>query len=189
MTKLTTHMRNVIRDRAVAAAFNPRFAANKEREAEVGRRLYDAVFPADVRAAAAAFPEKEWIRLDSCLRFNVGGLRMVFKVDPGLPVPWGGYGCHELGVITKQELIDLARACSDDKEALQSEQARASNALGAMLRSVSTIKKLAEVWPEGREFYASFEDAVSPILPAIVVADVNAMLGLPAHEATKDDVL
>lgn len=53
----------------------------------------------------------------------------------------------------------------------------------AALNSVSTIKRLVEVWPESQELIPENVESVRASLPALKVEDLNKMIGLPTSEA------
>jgi len=53
----------------------------------------------------------------------------------------------------------------------------------AALNSVSTIKRLIQVWPESRELIPENFDSIRAALPALKVDDLNKMIGLPTSEA------
>lgn len=62
---------------------------------------------------------------------------------------------------------------------LEKEIEQLSASLWAVLNSVSTDKKLIEIWPEALAFIPAAEKANTPQLPALPIADLNKMLGLP----------
>ncbi|MFB0491985.1 hypothetical protein ABIE45_004571 [Methylobacterium sp. OAE515] len=175
---------NLDRDNVVAAALTSAFA---ERRASLdlaadrlGRTCYDSVFKASERKAAAAMP-KGWLRLDSCLRFNVGGLDVVLNlVGEGVPVPGGaGRDCRRLGAVADPDLVGAVQAHLADVERLKDDRAKAKSSLRALLYSVSTVKALRELWPEGEPFLAGLASkAGAPGLPAPQISELNAMLGL-----------
>lgn len=182
--RLTNDLREIIANRAVKHAFDPKFKAWKDEEDKLAREAYGAIFPAAELAAIAKIPSN-WVRHDNCLRFNVGGLRIALRVQgDGLAVPYrigqySGYGCHELGVIQPGDLCDRIRKHVSAVEAEKSAMHRANAQLKAMLAKISTLKKLREIWPEGQQFYAQYEE-VKASLPAIRVDEINAALGLSA---------
>lgn len=53
----------------------------------------------------------------------------------------------------------------------------------AALNSVTTIKRLIEVWPESKELIPGGADAAKQTLPALKVEDLNRMIGLPTEQA------
>lgn len=57
----------------------------------------------------------------------------------------------------------------------------ARNKLGIFLSSVSTMKKLKELWPEGEPFWLQLSDTPRT-LPAIPISEINNILGLPKTE-------
>ena len=183
--KLTNYSRAAIAERAVEHAFAPRRDALKAEADALAREAYVALFPEAETKLVAKLPEN-WIRRDECLRFNVGGQDIVLCVDgPGLPVPYrpkdstsGGYSRNRLGVIPFGDLCDRIQAHALADVKYRDERRQALRATKAMLEAVSTIGKLSEVWPEGKEFFAEYVDKPAPQLPAVRVQEINALLGL-----------
>lgn len=187
MAKLTKYSREAIARRAVAHAFDPRQAALADAEDVLAREAYDSIFPKDEQALVAAIPSN-WFRLDACLQFNVGGQRITLNVKgDGLPVPyrmkgseWGSYGCHQIGTIEHGELCDRIQKHAQTVEDVKRERRDALRATENMLNAVTTTGKLKEVWPQGEQFYADYEDRPAPALPAVRVDEINSILGLSA---------
>jgi hypothetical protein len=74
-----------------------------------------------------------------------------------------------------QQLFDI----DHDAEALKQETEQLSVSLWAVLNSVSTDAKLVEVWPEAVAFIPAAEKANTPQLPALQIAELNKLIGLP----------
>lgn len=74
-----------------------------------------------------------------------------------------------------EQLYDI----DHDAAALKSEREQLTVSLWAVLDSVTTDKRLVEVWPEAVAFIPAAERAASPQLPALPIADLNRMIGLP----------
>ncbi|MFB5952131.1 Nmad5 family putative nucleotide modification protein [Klebsiella pasteurii] len=55
----------------------------------------------------------------------------------------------------------------------------------AALNSVTTLKRLIEVWPESKELIPEDSDSAKSALPALRVEDLNRMIGLPTEESAK----
>ncbi|WP_446030549.1 Nmad5 family putative nucleotide modification protein [Lelliottia amnigena] len=53
----------------------------------------------------------------------------------------------------------------------------------AALNSVTTIKRLIEVWPESKELIPDGIDTAKQTLPALKVEDLNRLIGLPTEQA------
>jgi len=185
MAKLTKYSREAIARRAVAHAFDGRKAELDAAEDALAREAYNTVIPEAEQKLALKLPSN-WLRLDACLQFNVGGQRITLRVSgDGLPVPYrmkgseyGTYGCHQLGVIEHGDLCDRIQKHAQAVETLKEERYTALRATEEMLNAVTTTGKLKEVWPQGEQFYADYEDRPAPSLPTVRVDDVNALLGL-----------
>ena len=185
MTRLTNDMRSAITSAAVAHGFDARQEAFAAVEDSLAREAYAYVFTEAEIKAVGKVPEN-WFRVDSCLRFNVGGLTIQLStIDAGLPVPfktkheeYGGYHCHILGVIMPGDLCDRIQSHAQNKDELKKARRAAHGSVQNMLYGVSTMKRLREVWPEGAAFYAAFETGAVPGLPAVRVDEINAALGL-----------
>lgn len=185
MAKLTKYSREAIARRAVAHAFDPRQAELAKLEDALAREAYNLIFPDAEQKLVSKVPSN-WFRLDACLQFNVGGQRITLNVEgDGLPVPYrmkgdrsGSYNCHIIGVIEHGELCDRIQAHAQLVDTVKSERRQALRATEAMLEAVTTTGKLKEVWPQGEQFYADYEDRPAPALPAVRVDEINAILGL-----------
>lgn len=183
--KLTNFSREAIAKRAVEHSFAAREEAMASESDALAREAYDTLFPLAEQKLVAKIPEN-WVRLDQCLQFNVGGQAIRLDVKgPGLPVPYKsktgdslGYGCNRLGVIEPGDLCDRIQAHALAKHKLTEEKRAALRATQSMLEAVTTVGKLAEVWPEGKDFYIQYVDRPAPQLPAVRVQEINQLLGL-----------
>lgn len=66
-----------------------------------------------------------------------------------------------------------------DAQTLKQEREQLTVSVMAVLNSVNTDKKLIEVWPEAVAFIPAAEKAAAPQLPALPIASLNKMIGLP----------
>lgn len=187
MTRMTKDLRQTIANAAVAHSFDPRHEAMKVAEDVLAREAYAFVIPAAEVQAIEAMPSN-WYRRDPCLRFNVGGYTLRLQlIGDGVPVPYkakgeefGGYHCGTLGSIPAGDLCDRIREHAQAAEALKAERRKALYAVFNMLEGVTTIKRLAEVWPDGEQFYKRYAETPAASLPAVRVDEINAMLGIAA---------
>lgn len=74
---------------------------------------------------------------------------------------------------TELHLIDA------DSEKLKSDKEQIMVSAKAVLNSATTDKKLIELWPESIAFIPAAEKAARPNLPALPIAELNKMIGLP----------
>jgi len=177
--RLTQDMRALIAQKAVNESFRKQTETHAKMENAIGIECYKTVFDEATRRAVAKIPEK-WLQEDACLRFNCGGFDLRLTVEKAPRVPSTGYGCRSLGSITG-DLADRAQAHAQAGETLKRNKADAQRALLVMLGSVSTIGQLEKTWPEGKPFYEKYLEArPGSNLPAIQVAEINAMLGIEA---------
>lgn len=81
---------------------------------------------------------------------------------------------HEISIKIDELLSDQAKTNKrkDDIE----------KTVWAALNSVTTVKRLIEVWPESKELIPENVDSVKAALPALKVEDLNKMIGLPTSE-------
>lgn len=185
MGRITNLERDAIIEAATEFAFNKRDKELKSNENKLAHELYNTVIPLKERKTAAELPE-HWFRLDTCLRFNVAGMDVKLNCV-GVRVPHSpknrdqqsSYGCNRLGVIAAGPLADKVRAYLDSIEQSKTIKTQTRSKLKALLYSVTTTKKLQEIWPEGEQFYKSFlGDKPTYNLPALQLSELNAALGI-----------
>jgi len=82
---------------------------------------------------------------------------------------------HEIAIKFDQLIAEQSKA-NKRKEDIE-------KTVWAALNSVTTIKRLIEVWPESQELIPDNIDSVKASLPALKVEDLNKMIGLPTSEA------
>ncbi len=146
-------------------------------ENEIGMSCYRDVFDANILKWLEKMP-KGWLQLDSCLRFNVKGYDLRFKVEKAMPVPYSS-SCGRLGSVEDKDLIDRAKDFWDRKNKFQKDRESASRNLTAMIKNIRTLKKLEQSWPDGKPFYKSFiaiEKKGGQV--AIRFDEINKQLGL-----------
>jgi len=124
----------------------------------------------------------KWFRHCSCLRFNVGGQQHYLTAEHEVVTPYDSH-CALLGVldaIIGDEVMAHARA----KEDLKTARNEADAKITGLLYSITTMKQLVELWPEGKEFYQdslSIDNKTGAV--AIRFDDMNARLGLKTTRA------
>jgi hypothetical protein len=182
--RLSNYIMDNIVGRALHAAFHERQQALRQAEHDLAMAAWEHLFPAEERAAALAMP-KRWVRMDKCLQVTFGYRRTSLDlIGDGVPVP-ASDGCARLGTVYDREagavlherFMDLERA----KAALNTERDAARGALYGLMKSARSLKRLAEIWPQGEAFYlAELQHArLQASVPAVVSDEVNKLLGLP----------
>lgn len=175
--RLTNEVREQIQNAALTASFKKETEALAKQESKLAALCYKSLFLASARTAAAAMP-KGWISQANGFLLNVGGEQIRLTSKELFLVPTTHHH-HESYVLKNADLAAEVRAWAHAKEDVRNRRKQAGAALNGMLLSVSTIKKLFEVWPEGQAFYKNC--APSPTnLPAVHVGEVNKLLNLKA---------
>jgi len=177
--KLTNDIRTTIANNAIKESFKERDDALKKRHHDMGMKLYEILFPKDLRDKLKKIPDG-WFGMDKCLKFNCAGYNLTFLVDEEVPVP-RSYGCAVLGAITGAE-AEEAQALAKESEVMRNEAKAAHRALSTMLASITSTKQLEQAWPEGKPFYQQYivEKSKSGV-PALTIDAVNKALGIKAE--------
>ena len=89
--------------------------------------------------------------------------------------PYGGH----INLAPDDPMTEQLYAIDHDAAALKSEREHLKLSILAVLDSVTTDKRLIQVWPEAVAFIPVAERAATSNLPALPIADLNKMIGLP----------
>jgi hypothetical protein len=182
--KLTNETRDrIVRSMAMEAIAKEKEALTK-RENAIALKCWKAVYPAAERAAAAKMPDG-WMCMDKCLRFNLYGMNITINTAEAVPVKAGvRYGCQRLGDIADEKLRDEYQAYYKDLETLKQKAADIERQGKALLYSVTTFKKLEEIWPEGKKFYEKYRPISEKSgVPAALTSSLNNLVGIKAKGA------
>lgn len=109
---------------------------------------------------------------------------------PEMPYPAKFKG-QVLKVYDASDLLALDHVqLTRDLEDLQAEMRAAKRSASVALDSVTTVKKLIEVWPEVEEFAKHYlvDGERKAVLPAIPRAELNKALGLPPEREREREV-
>lgn len=170
--RVTKFARDGIVKRAIAAAFDARFAALADEEGALARRAWEEIVSPAERAALAKTPPR-FLRREDRIFVRHEGMRFYLLHCEPYPPATQDKNSYEISRDVLDRYQDLDARLSE----LKDERTRAKMAVAALVQSATTIGKLRDLWPEGEPFYATLEAA--PVqLPAVTPARVNAMLGL-----------
>lgn len=196
----STRITAALRDHVVAGLMRHRFnieelaiteareAANKL-EAERNRHGYELAFTADERKMLRAAPEG-WFPTVSAVRVQVeGGTVEEIHFGDRQRVPFEVYDNRWSKIVavvspdhpylSLDKQLDAAREDISNKESALKEQKRELKVRAiAVIESVTTVKRLLEVWPEVHDFLPEENAGPSGNLPTILIADLNTALGL-----------
>ncbi len=179
MTRLTKDIRTIICNRALSHAFDKRTDELRKIELGIGDRIYDCCVDDQTQKQLTKVP-REFLNcaLQGYVRIAAQDHRVTFGTTR--PVRCNAF----LGVIEathplSEEWVSLRSGL----KTLEDEKRATKNRIMAVLDSVTTVKRLREVWPECEPFLKGI-DAVPNTLPAVQVGDLNKMLGLPVDKPT-----
>lgn len=170
--------------RIASAAINHSFQADIDREqkeeARLAHRVYVAIFPKAERDLAASLP-KRWVVWASAFCVNADGYSITLATDEPLPVPSAEnqWNAPRIGTVSG-DLSKAVRDFAEKKETARLFRKKAKADLSASIVMARSFKKLADVWPEGLEFFKEFADAEQRRGTALAIPfeDINKTLGL-----------
>lgn len=114
-------------------------------------------------------------RSDTIYRANLGGLRVNLSLQDEHLCPSGlvFHGDNPL-VLRFHELQNREGSIKERADGLRLK-------IRAVLNSVTTVKKLLDVWPEAKELLPAQLEEARVQIPAVQTASLNAELGLPSE--------
>lgn len=121
---------------------------------------------------------------DTDVLLNAGGMRRRFwwcgaqDRDQRIDVEYR-ITPYEIILKADSQFMATLSAIDSDADELKNEREHLTASLWATLNSVTTDKKLYEIWPEAVAFVPAAERASSVNLPALPIAELNKMIGLP----------
>lgn len=178
MTKLTQINRDAIIHETLADTIVVEIRALDKAEYALAEKIYDAYTTKEERDILSKLDAK-WLQFSHVLSVNVGGWSGDLSFQREHPMRWTRW---DRLVIADEKLAAEIKAHLQKNEEIKRKRDDAITKLKALLNSVTTIKRLAEVWPEGKAYWSKYD--VKTALPAIPVQAVNEVLGLP-KEAKK----
>ena len=194
MTKLTVAMRDTIVENAVEkAGIKTRLQAHSEAmrawaEEVADESLGGAEAVAQLEAAnkkiakiIAALPEH--LREDMYAGPRTASITAAFGGQRRYINQWEGYRPAKSGLmLAADHPLSIRIEQLDAEERTINEQRQSLRAdVRAAVNSVTTVKRLLEVWPEVKELLPTYA-APTKNLPAIKVEALNAAIGLPTEE-------
>ena len=181
-TRLNAHLRNQIVEKAIATSFEGREKALKKAENDLADAVYEKEFAAGAALLQAAPPEWKTFSTSVSIRHDDFDDRFYsekpnrdLQMSESRPVP------PLKGRVTLTgKLLTAADKYAKEWHKLREEKAQARDKILSLVLSVSTVKKLLEVWPEGKAFVPPANViSMLPVDPN-TVKEVNKLLRLAA---------
>lgn len=114
---------------------------------------------------------------------NIGGLRIGRYEFPDIDGKCARYAVSEPTITSDHPLAVEFHAMEDAyKEVCERKKVLTAQVM-SVINSVTTLKKLVEIWPEARELLPPNEQPIISNVPAVLISSLNAAIGLPTEEA------
>lgn len=195
--RLTANIREQIKRAALEHKFGPLALSFVDEMRVLAADAYDDIYSKKDQALMESLPDG-WLpttnaidvkmgsgdRFYTSIRFNGTFSSPVFRTLSEIPEPVSKrtQSRHKWGCIKayndQDPLAIRFQAISDKISAMDEKFREAEVSLGAALNSVTTLKRLIEVWPEVEPFTKKFTKAPAA-LPALPTQHLNTILDLP----------
>ena len=184
---MAVRLTNFIREQILAAVLKHAFEAReKALEAEkfaLGDAVYNDIYPEPLRKQMAALPDG-FLPTDSDVKVQFEGQRFthVYFGERRRIARTHEYNAARV-YEAKHPLTVRYDAWKKAQDDLNAEKSKAKSSAEAVLGSVTTVKKLIEVWPEVEQFARPFAVESPSRAIALPIKDLNKSLGLPPKVA------
>lgn len=121
------------------------------------------------------------VRKDSVVRLNIAGQAVNWSFDDEQIFPSTNW--RERYVIPQGHiLVTLMEDYRAEQKKIEDIRSNVRENVRALVYSVTTVKKLLEVWPESLELIPT--NVVKPVvqLPSIKIEQLNALIGVPSEK-------
>jgi len=182
MTRLRKQDRETIRHVLLERGMKKSDAALKALKLSTATEAYNRLYDADTQTRMSQLPDG-WLPTYSTVRlvYTPPGSVLISIILAPLPREMRFLATHT-NIWHAPELTIDASTCADLETAVdanEKKRATLQTKISGVLASVSTWKKLYEVWPAARNVLVKLEPANADNLPAIIPQDLSDELELP----------
>lgn len=117
-------------------------------------------------------------RTDDDIQINLAGVSVEATFDSKKTTP------YKTTILADNELVQAFYDLEARREDLVARRETIKAQVVATVSKFTTVKKLVEAWPEVVELLPPQVETTKSNLPAIQVADLNKLVGLPSDQAT-----
>jgi hypothetical protein len=118
------------------------------------------------------------INTDSVVLLNIAGKTVNWEFEDCVIFPKNN-SCDRYVILADNPLSDMFDNIHNKKQKRKEIKETVRVNVWAVLNSVTTVKKLLEVWPESAELIPSEIEKPAINLPTVQIADLNNMIGVP----------
>ena len=181
MSRITKQLREAMRNTLLDNAFVDDLKKAKQELLNAGEKIYQDIYGKHL-IAMESLP-KHWLEKSNHIFIGIGG--QVHIVDFNDPRIIGylhdsRHSCPKLYVGDEQVVLDYLK-CKKAKDDIKDKRSKMYHEITALLESVTTFKKLWEVWPDCKPLLEKYEvKPVPSLFPAVQIKNINDGLGLSA---------
>lgn len=181
-TRLNKELKEDILDALIARTFSKKRDALRKARKDFALELYNSLYPPEMLARMKALPDG-FFRTTLSLRVNDDSWQgKEYKFDDPKIIA----ACHN-GKLEKSQIgpamYDKHEKQIDKERKLKTAIDEASAKAMSVMNSVSTVKRLIEVWPDIKKIAEPFDIGVASInVPAIRIEELNKAFELPPEE-------
>lgn len=118
------------------------------------------------------------INKNSIVRLNIAGKAVNWEFESEVIFPINN-SCDRYVILANNPLSDMFDNIHNKKQKRKEIKETVHLNVWTVLNSVTTVKKLLEVWPESAELIPSEIEKPVINLPTVQIADLNNMIGVP----------
>lgn len=181
MSRITKYDREQMVKAIANHGFEKQLAQLNAELVALADKIYTDIFGA-IQKHIKALP-KGFCYSSSSFNINVNGQNRPLNMSEKKTLPYRASHSRETVAVYEDshELVIELNALTNKKEKLESERKSAERNATAVFESVTTFKKLWQVWPESHEILKGFDVApTEPMLPSAPIKALNSALGLPS---------
>lgn len=177
--RLTETLRSKIRNRMIEHRFTAEQKALDEAFTKLSDDVYRDVFSDTDRRKMQRLPEG-WLpeRDELAVKFGTAFTHIKFDSARRVPDSMDSFSRAAKVYPASHALTQRYDQLSKRRSDLDTAMVEARRQIWGALNSVTTLKRLHEVWPESKQFTADLDPR--PTLPAVPVKTLNKMLNLAA---------
>jgi Nucleotide modification associated domain 5 len=196
MTRLTKDSRNKIIENAVSKATHDKCSRRDEllnafkqnvinffNDTEDGKEA--TKIDKEIKKLVKQIPKKyksgytyNYVYESSYLYLNIGG--MSYDLNTGYIIIPYNTRYERLVIPAEHELVNQFNELEKLRGEIEEIKNTVSGTVGGLVHSVTTVKRLIEVWPESVELIPKNIDRPLSNLPAVKIQDLNSMIGIPS---------
>lgn len=182
--RLTNYIREQVLNAVLKHAFEAREKALEAEKFALGDAVYNDIYPEPLRKQMAALPDG-FLPTDGDVKVQFEGQRFtrVYFGERRRIAKSHEYNAARV-YDAKHPLTARYDAWKKAQDDLDAEKSKAKSSAEAVLNSVTTVKKLIEVWPEVEQFARPFAVESPSRAIALPIRELNARLGLPPQTAS-----